>query len=569
MNCEYIKEISRDGYEILKIKKDDKEIFSTSRYNVKREIEKITKDFNNHLDKPYIFIFGLSNGEYIDDICKIDYKGKIYIVDYFEDIVENYKNSLKYDEDKIEFLTFYELENEGVFLTDTYVGVLTYGNYSNIFSSEINNVRDIIKKSIVSAQLNINTIERFSYEWVDNVIHNIPYIVESNYINEFKEAYVGKPAIIVSAGPSLEKELGILKENEDKFVIISGGRTLPTLKKFNINVDFTCVVDGGIPSYEVIKNGLDYKTNLIFTDITNKFILEEYKGTKTYFSGLDYGQTIKKYTGKEIDTIQSVGGSVAHTCSEFARYMGCSPIILLGQDLAYTNNKLHSDSASIEEVNIVEKGDIIVENVYGDEVYTDYALDTFRIQFEKYFYIIKKEYGSFEVINSSDGGAKIKGTSFKPFNEVVRTFNEKIDKYKINIDNTVKEKDKCFEVTLEIIKDMKAVINLCEELISLNKKMARIYNSNSSATKQLLKLIDNQEAKLKKRTESIDIVASLVYGATQNVIRDYKKRTNQTEKEILESVVGDATKLNNSIIEAIQAAIPMFEDIASKFKQSN
>ena len=83
-----------------------------------------------------------------------------------------------------------------------------------------------------------------------------------------------------------------------------------------------------------------------------------------------------------------VGGSVAHAMVEFAALLGCNPIIFIGQDLAYTDDKCHADIAkstwgSNELKNNINDDDLFIEGINGELIRTSKALNTFRIEMER------------------------------------------------------------------------------------------------------------------------------------------------------------------------------------------
>jgi hypothetical protein len=93
---------------------------------------------------------------------------------------------------------------------------------------------------------------------------------------------------------------------------------------------------------------------------------------------------------------------------KLAEYIGCSNIIFIGQDLAYTDNKYHADIVNFSKgSNIIEeeKGMFWVDDVYGNKVLTDKQLNFYRINFEEHI----KAKMNIKFINSTEGGANIKG----------------------------------------------------------------------------------------------------------------------------------------------------------------
>lgn len=567
----YSIEKSKDGYDVVKIKDKNKntEVYATSKYNVSRDIENLLNNLEKNKNVPVIFIFGLSNGEYLDSINQLKLSGRIYIIDYFQELIDIQKTKVNKNYDNIEIYSFENLEDGEIYLEDNEAVTINYGNYGKIFEDNIKKAKYNIHKLLINAQLSKNTIKLFSLSWISNAISNIKHMIDSRCINDYKNKYKDMPAVIVSAGPSLEKELKILKQYEKKFIIISGGRTLPTLKNRDIKVDFTCIIDAGIESYNVIKEGLNYKTNIIYSEIINKEILNNYYGEKTYYPADCFEKTFSSMLNMKLDSLVSGGGSVAHTCTELARYLGCNPIIFLGQDLAFTNDRIHSQEAIINENNSATEYDTFVEDVYGGVVGTSFPLDSYRIQLERYIHVYKKRENYLEFINCSDGGAKIKGTNFEKFEDVVKRVKRDINSIKISKEINWIDKNHIISVLTEIKKEALDVKKICNGAIKKYKCLKLSFYNNKSNVNRILKELDDIDMKLKEKELGLDIVWSLIYEVTEDIIKNTNKEIEEKEKDILKSVVSDGLRINNALIEAMDKIIPLVEVTLNQLEINN
>ena len=115
-----------------------------------------------------------------------------------------------------------------------------------------------------------------------------------------------------------------------------------------------------------------------------------------------------------------MGGSVAHTCIDMANMLGCSPIVLVGQDLAYTYDKHHSDTATYERDKTLKyESQITVEDVFGNQVKTTLTLNHFRKKLEDYIALYQSK-TDVEFINCSYG-AKIEGAAHKELSELFKS----------------------------------------------------------------------------------------------------------------------------------------------------
>jgi hypothetical protein len=202
---------------------------------------------------------------------------------------------------------------------------------------------------------NTGTIMGAGYEMASNDIKNLPYIIRERGIEELRDKYKDMPAILVSTGPSLQKNVHLLKDKQDKVVIIAVAQALRILLAYDITPDFICTVDFGDINYGHFKGLMDSKVPLIALNRTYAEILKDWKGIKYICASPQPGfqdtcTTILKDKGA-VDQ----GGSVAHLCFGAAVHLGCNPIAFIGQDLALSDDKSH-----IELVD--HGGDVKIEN---------------------------------------------------------------------------------------------------------------------------------------------------------------------------------------------------------------
>ena len=168
----------------------------------------------------------------------------------------------------------------------------------------------------------------------DNDIKCLPYIIRHRGVAELKDLYKDKPAVLVSTGPSLIKNIHHLIGMEDRVIIIAVGQALRVLLAYDIKPDFIATVDFGEVNYVHFKGLMDSDVPLITINRTYAPLLKAWKGPKfiaaTPVPGFEDCAT-GILTGKGFI---EAGGSVAHLVFGIAQLLGCNPISFLGQDLA-------------------------------------------------------------------------------------------------------------------------------------------------------------------------------------------------------------------------------------------
>ena len=145
-----------------------------------------------------------------------------------------------------------------------------------------------------------------------------------------------------------------------------------------------------------------------------------YKGEK--YIALQEGYTpAEEYAKSNGYILVQTGGSVATTGLDLAIKMGCNPIVFVGQDLAFTDNKTHSSATFSKEISSIHNLREI-DDIYGDTIYTSKNLYIYLRWIQKR---IAEEKG-IEFIDATEGGAKIKGTKVMRLEQVVSIYKKQI-----------------------------------------------------------------------------------------------------------------------------------------------
>lgn len=569
-------EISKDNKKIIKIKKEGRSIYLGSKYSVDRDIESFKSNMKEINNNTIIIIWGFGTGEQILDLLKeVSGSNKIIIIEPDEKVlIENIlSNKIEdiFKNDRV-FILNYKKEDVKSFLSQNVkdveinnLRIVTYANYDKVYSKEYKEFSDEFMEFINNSIIGINTSLIFSKQFFKCFVKNINKIVDSTIINQLKDKFKGMPAIIVSAGPSLEKNIRLLKDIQDKFVIITGGRTLNILLDKGIKPDFVCSIDPGDGSYKVIEKALDSNVPLVFSEVSNYKMLEEYKGKKVFFKDIDFKDTTDKLLGVEVDCLWQ-GGSVAHVCISLGAYLGCDNIILIGQDLAYTNNKYHADSVSVRKNNNIEEDNtyILVDDIYGKKVTTTKVLDFYRKNIEKMIL----EYKDVTFINSTEGGANIEGTLVKTLQQSIDEYshNENINK---NIEDILNSKSLINKqvVHKNIVKILKSIGNIeeiCRSALVQTSRMYKYYDKNVLVDiNYILDKLDKLDFKLNKEVEKVQNIKKLYAPLVAKILisDEFKEKQGENEKEKGKRLALKSEAIYKGLLEVMKEAKIEFEEV--------
>lgn len=315
--------------------------------------------------------------------------------------------------------------------------------FRNTASTSLNEVYyqelEIKIRKILSSKMS-DLLTKFEFEriWVRNTFVNTANFPDSKNprtrIEFLKEKFLNTPAMLVSAGPSLRSQCKWISKIRDKVFLFSCDTSLKVLLKFGIVPDGVITLDAQTHSFFHFMGAKSSNVPLFADLVSSPSILRSQKFTKIVHSlTAKYvvdasgelkrevtagSKTAEKLLGP-IGDVQS-GGSVATTAFDLLRNLGCKPIFLVGQDLAYSGREIHSTGThhnekwltlvrrtqSLEKINemIIRKRDTrLVPSADGGEVLSDYVLDLYRHWFEESFQTL-----DFPVYNVNSRGAKIK-----------------------------------------------------------------------------------------------------------------------------------------------------------------
>ena len=193
------------------------------------------------------------------------------------------------------------------------------------------------------------TKEKF-YPSLKMLLKNIPNLVKEIPLINLKDCYKNKTAVVVSAGPTLDRNIEILKKYRDRFILITVGTALKSLYANDIKPDFLVIIETYNSSRQI--EGLDLSdVNFITEPYSNptlrNFIFKNvflHSASNNPINGLwaeISGDDISEYFSK---------GTVSYTALNSARIMGFSKIILVGQDLAYIEGQCYSKESGYKDL---------------------------------------------------------------------------------------------------------------------------------------------------------------------------------------------------------------------------
>ncbi|EAH6217600.1 DUF115 domain-containing protein [Campylobacter coli] len=407
-----------------------------------------------------LFILALSTIDLSEELCS----GKIYLVDIEEERVDIQLLILFDMKDMFEYLSLYEM-----FVNNSFYKQFCEKTWCETDEFCKKNIEIVIRDSGLNSNLSFQSYFHF--------LQNIPSMLESipfqRILSQRKNKFDN--AIVVSAGPSLAKQLPLLKACQDKAVIFCADGALSMLEK-----------EGIVP---------DYVTNLDFTDLAMKFF--QNKENKTSLNILscathpNVAHSLKaencmivlrnkalyqRFNFNDFGYIDT-GTHVSHFSYTLALALGFKNIIMIGQDLAFDEEgNSHSKGFDFgEKFSGEENIDKLKVPAYAGkgEVLTHITWNDYRIKLE-YLFACNDQKAKF--YNATEGGARINFTEELSFKECCEKF-------------LTKEKPK-FELPKSLTKNRsdKLLVKF-KEKIQKDQENAKRFLDDALALKQILENI--------------------------------------------------------------------------------
>ncbi|EFK9653527.1 motility associated factor glycosyltransferase family protein, partial [Campylobacter jejuni] len=423
---------------------------------------------------------------------------------------------------------------------------------------------------------------------IEQFVYNLPSMITHPSYKELlsKRKNLSDTAIIVSTGPSLTKQLPLLKKYASKATIFCADSSYPILAKHGIKPDYVCMLERTEITAEFFNHDFgEFDKDIIFicAGVVHPKAIEYLKDRNLVITqkvlAFPYYINLKDFS------YAAVGFSVAHTLSYLATYLSHKNIIFIGQDLAYAENgNSHPDdyqnSANYES----QMYEHILTTAYGGngKVETHSIWLLFKNWFENEMIPNTRKMG-ITTYNCTEGGARIEGTIEKPFlwaceNLLHKDLNkpfEKLEPLSLN-----KQNEFLLKAYYKVCKSIKHCRDFSKILSNDFKKIQSIYLSLNEKEEDInwaIRKIDEFKNKLENIKQMQDLYEILQPLRTQfelNLARIYvlnpKTKEDAFNKSILwikehlefmELVYGHIKAQENALIKNI---LPLEEKLKER-----
>ncbi len=465
------------------------------------------KEFEAFKLYPFFYFFGIGNGIFYRFLLNQNkkYLNKIFVFEPELELIYIALNFADFSEEILEkkFLIFHTkttsfgeldefLVTDGQWIYSRVYNLHIYNSYYGRFSDECLKINGILTRSMEHHVVSVGNDSTDALIGLEHHLQNLPEVITTPSLVELiKKVKTTKTAVIVSTGPSLHKQLPLLKKYAPYVTIFSVDASFPILTKHGIKPDIVVTLERVEPTADFfIKTPKEAQKDIIFalTSIVHKKTTDAITQGIKSFSMRPFGYT-RFFDLKEYG-YAGIGMSAANMAYELIVYSKFERCVFIGQDLAFAKDgKTHSKDAIFGEKEELYKQGTSEENkimidAYGGvgKVETTNVWNMFLNFFEKD--IAQTPY-PIEVINSTEGGARIAGTKEIPFKEVLESI-EKVKKKQIKLkaptaakiaqnrkkaeSKVIKFLDYGYKKKKQVEKLFLKVVKMTEELELLNKQ---------------------------------------------------------------------------------------------------
>lgn len=428
-------------------------------YKMLDEIEKKYKRY------PGLFFYGLGNGVLYKALAKNETHGKIIVVEPELEIIFLVLSiiDISYELSSEQIVLFYSeivsythfyflIANASLDLYAKTYSLIIHSNFYDDFSDDYIKInKDITRafsQNVVSHGNSIDDLLIGTKQHIENLPHMLTNYCYTNLVK--KRHGLVDTAVIVSTGPSLDKQLETLKKFAPYVSIMSVDASYPILAKNGIKPDYVTSIERMIPTSTFFENkypGFDDDINFIVASVTHKQTVINILPRRLVLT-MRPQQEERMFKLNKYGYL-GVGHSCANMAYQLAYALGHKNIVFIGQDLAFGK-----DGASHAKGHTIAQPDeYLFTTAYGGDgkVRTTYVWTLFKNQFENDIEQAKLE--DIKSYNCTEGGARINGAIERPFLEVMNELCA--DKKKKKLPNI--QKDSCKRANRNLLRAYKVI----------------------------------------------------------------------------------------------------------------
>ncbi len=403
-------------------------------------------------------------------------------------------------------------------------------------------MRDFVSYS----RIQVVSLLRLSRTTVRNVALNLPTYVANSGVEVLRDRAAGYPAIVVAAGPSLARNVDQLGELRKRAVVIAVQTVFKMLLARQMPPHFVCSLDYHEVSAQFFHGLADLGgAALVAEPKAHWQVLDTFHGRRHVLHS-EFAANMLRDAAPTRGTLRA-GSTVAHLAFYLAEHLGCNPIILIGQDLSYSEGLYYPAGTQIERIwqpelgrfNTIEMKQwerivrvrnplLKVRDVYGRETYTEEALYTYAEQFQSDFLQSRAR-----VIHATEGGMRLQGTEVMTLRQAAEQFCTRplppdlLNPPAAPVDPTLRERVSA--AVSARIDEVREIRSIAKETVGLLAELAKLLDRPKEFNRVVTR-IDELRTRMGRHDRTFDLVAQVSqYAEFRRVQADRAIRDGEAE----------------------------------------
>ncbi|EGS5838292.1 motility associated factor glycosyltransferase family protein [Campylobacter jejuni] len=572
-----------------------------------KELQTMLNTYNDkYLLYPVLYFYGFGNGVLFKAL--LQNKNHQHIVVFEKDIeiiwvmfhVLDFSNELQnsrlmvLNTNKLEIQDYNELCSSKPFFQFSRIYFLELmSHYYERFHEDVLELNKKLAENFKNSIVSHGNDPLDALQGIEQFVYNLPQMITHPSYKELlsKRKGISDTAIIVSTGPSLTKQLPLLKKYANKATIFCADSSYPILAKHGIKPDYVLSLERIPLTSEFFNNDFgefDKDIMFIVKSVTHPHTIKYLQKNNRAFILVSTYASFIQYLKLDYFGYFNMGKSVANMSYLLTEYLNYKNIILIGQDLAYakdgfSHTKDYKNLDKHEGHFQRDKGKFQCLAYGGNgKVESSEIWTMFRLIFENDINYFQKLF-NITTYNCTEGGARIEGTIEKPFlwaceNLLDKDLNkpfEKLEPLSLN-----KQNEFLLKAYYKVCKSIKHCRDFSKILSNDFEKIQSIYLSLNEKEEDInwaIRKIDEFKNKLediKQMQDLYEILSPLLTQFELNLARIYvlnpKTKEDAFNKSILwikehlefmELVYGHIKAQENALIKNI---LPLEEKLKER-----
>jgi len=272
------------------------------------------------------------------------------------------------------------------------------------------------------SEMGLATLERLAPVFTESALRALPHVFRLPGVERLEGLFRGEPAVIVSAGPSLDKNLALLEPVQDLCLIIALARTAKPLERCGIRPHLL-VHNEPKPYFHTICDcgNLSETAFVLCEQAETRFFEHQHGPTFVFQNPANFaGRWVDRHFPELAKANLETGGSAATEAFSTAALAGCDPIILLGQDLSVSGDRYYAAAEANFKFPHTAADERWVPGYLGGQAKTLHNYLSFLLWFQDRAAALAAGNRRLGLVNATEGGARLDGFRGLKCREAVR-----------------------------------------------------------------------------------------------------------------------------------------------------